>query len=83
VIGDSDFVANGNLELSGNRLLALSVVEWLARDEDERIVPPRPIERPRLLAESEFRRRVTAPALALPFLFAIGGIVAVTVRRRS
>ena len=83
VIGDSDFVANGNLDLSGNRVFVLSAVEWLARDEDDWIVPPRPVERPRLLTGSEFRRRVTAPVLALPVLFAIGGIVAVSGRRRS
>jgi hypothetical protein len=83
VIGDSDFVANGNLELSGNRVLALSAVEWLARDENERIVPPRPVERPRLLASPEFRWRVTAPSLALPVMFVIGGVIAVAGRRRS
>jgi ABC-type uncharacterized transport system involved in gliding motility auxiliary subunit len=83
VVGDSDFAVNGNLGLSGNRALALAAVEWLCRDADAGFhVPPRPRERPRLLSSAELTRRVTAPALAIPLLFALGGGLAIRRRRR-
>ncbi|MCA9751366.1 MAG: Gldg family protein [Gemmatimonadetes bacterium] len=83
VVGDSDFAANGNFALSGNGTLAVSMIEWLLRDDADVAVPIVPVVRPRLLSESEFRARVTTPALALPVVCATIGIAVVARRRRG
>lgn len=72
VVGDSDFMANGNLDLSGNRTLLEGAVEWLLRgDEGPAFVAARAPERPLLLSSEAYRDRVTVPALILPgFAFA-------------
>ncbi|MEZ5066558.1 MAG: Gldg family protein [bacterium] len=83
VVGDSDFAGNGNFALSGNGTLAVSMIEWLLRDDTDVAVPIVPVERPRLLSDAEFRARVTTPALALPLACATIGMVVVTRRRRG
>ena len=33
VVGDSDFLSNAYVELSGNKDFALNIIQWLAKDD--------------------------------------------------
>jgi len=77
VVGDSDFAANGNLDLSGNRDLAVNAIEWLFHDEDWiALRAPRAGVRPLVLSAEDFRRTVWLPAFGLPLLTAAAGVLA-------
>ncbi|MBN1688657.1 MAG: GldG family protein [Candidatus Omnitrophica bacterium] len=41
VVGDSDFLTNAYLDLSGNKYLALKMVQWLAKDDRFIAINPR------------------------------------------
>jgi ABC-type uncharacterized transport system involved in gliding motility auxiliary subunit len=75
VFGDSDFVSNQAIRISGNQDLFLNVVSWLAEDEDLIAIRPRDPEDQRLSLDSRQQWSVYLLALVLlPGLFVVMGI---------
>ena len=84
VFGDSDFAANSDLKLSGNRDLILNSLNWLAEDEDLiSIRPAENINQPVLLSTRQGRVVFWLSLVALPAIFAVAGILIELGRRRS
>jgi ABC-type uncharacterized transport system involved in gliding motility auxiliary subunit len=84
VFGDSDFAANSDLKLSGNRDLILNSLNWLAEDED--MISIRPVDninQPVLLSTRQGRVVFWLSLVALPAIFAVAGILIDLGRRRS
>jgi len=84
VFGDSDFAANSDLKLSGNRDLILNSLNWLAEDED--LISIRPVDninQPVLLSTRQGRVVFWLSLVALPAIFAVAGILIELGRRRS
>lgn len=84
VFGDSDFAANSDLKLSGNRDLILNALNWLAEDED--LISIRPVDninQPVLLSTRQGRVVFWLSMVALPAIFAVAGILIDLGRRRS
>jgi ABC-type uncharacterized transport system involved in gliding motility auxiliary subunit len=75
VIGDSDFVGNGFLGISGNRDLFLNTVNWLAQQENLIAIRPREAEDRRVTLTAE-RQRFTfyLSVLGIPLLVIAAGI---------
>lgn len=81
VIGDSDFAANANLDLYGNRDLVLGTIAWLAREAVLVQLRPRGrIDQPRVLSPTERDLLGWSCILGWPLL--VGGTCAVVVARR-
>lgn len=54
VVGDSDFITNAYLDLSGNQALALKMLEWLTKDERTVVIPEKhPEFKPLLLTRHQ------------------------------
>lgn len=84
VFGDSDFVRNANLALSGNRDLILNTINWLAEQED--LISIRPVEaitQPVLISARAGRVVFWLPVVGLPALIALLGITAAVRKRTS
>mgnify|MGYP002628709625 CR=1 FL=1 len=82
VVGDSDFAANAQLQLYGNKDLLLNMVGWLAREQV--LVQARArsnLSQPLLLEDAVIRRIGTA-AVAWPLLVGFGATFFVVLRRR-
>ncbi|MBW2145560.1 MAG: GldG family protein [Deltaproteobacteria bacterium] len=82
VFGDSDFVNNAYLGLSGNRDLFLNTISWLA--EEENLISIRAKEstgRPMLLTARQGRVLFWLPVVVLPSLV-IGTGITIFLRRR-
>jgi ABC-type uncharacterized transport system involved in gliding motility auxiliary subunit len=75
VIGDSDFVANEFLGVSGNRDLFLNTVNWLAQQENLIAIRPREAEDRRVTLTAE-RQRFTfyVSVLGIPLLVIAAGV---------
>lgn len=83
VIGDSDFVTNGFLNLSGNKDFILNVIAWLAGDELAISIRPRSREAtPLYLKETDQQFLFYGPVLGLPFSFLMTGTCVFFWRRR-
>jgi ABC-type uncharacterized transport system involved in gliding motility auxiliary subunit len=83
VFGDSDFVRNANIGLSGNRDLVLNTINWLAEQED--LIAIRPVEdvtQPVLISARAGRVVFWLPVVGLPALIALLGI-SVAIRKRT
>ncbi len=84
VIGDSDFLTNAYLDLSGNTRFALNALQWLAKDE--RLIDLRPRNQkfqPMLL---NHRQRVFLMLMAIaiiPVIIFLTGCVRVIYRKRA
>ena len=83
VFGDSDFVSNGYLNLSGNKDLAFNTVAWLAADELAISIRPRARKTtPLYLKEMDQEFLLLVPVLGLPMSFFLGGTCVFFWRRR-
>lgn len=74
IVGDSDFLSNAYIELSGNRALGLNMVRWLAKDD--RFVDvrrPELIFNPLLLTEGKRAELIFTVLVVFPMLFFIYG----------
>ena len=58
VVGDSDFVANANLRIQGNRDLFLNTVNWLAQQENLVAIRPREPEDRRITLTLDEQQRI-------------------------
>ena len=76
VIGDSDFVANGNL-VGGNQDLFMSAINWLLDREELIAIAPKPIEKIKLtLTRKQLHRLFWINVAGIPAVAAmIGGLV--------
>lgn len=84
VYGDSDFVNNAYLDLSGNRDLILNTIGWLAEEEDLIAIRPKdPMVQPILLTERQGRVFFWLPVVGLPALAAVLGVIIGIIKRRS
>ncbi len=83
VVGDSDFVINGNLDAYFNQGLALNVVAWLAGRDELIAEGPRGLRPSRLnMTESDFRTLFRLGVLLLPESLLILGL-GIRWRRRA
>ena len=83
VMGDADWVANGNLGAFFNREFLVNVVHWLTGSEDLIVGPPKTLRASRLdMTTADQRNLFRLGVLLLPEVLLIGGVVA-WLRRRS
>ncbi|MBI1978322.1 MAG: Gldg family protein [Candidatus Omnitrophica bacterium] len=83
VFGDSDFVTNGRLNLSGNKDLFLNTIAWLSGDELAIAIRPRARKiTPLYLKETDQEFVFYVPVLGLPLAFLLAGTSVVFWRRR-
>ena len=83
VIGNSEFLTNANLNLGGNRDLALNALGWLAREEDLIELRGRdPLSQPMVLSDGAKRVLGWGSVLGWPLL--AGGLaLGIVLRHRS
>lgn len=82
VYGDSDFISNAYLKISGNRDLALNTINWLAEEEDLIAIRPKDaVSQLVILSTRQGSVVFWIPVVGLPALIALLGI-AVSVRKR-
>ena len=82
IVGDSDFITNGNITYVGNRDLFLNSLNWLIERETVMGISPKPIEEMRLvLSQSELFLLAGIVVLGLPSCVAFLGL-AVWMKRR-
>ena len=82
VVGDSDFVSNGFLNVSGNRDFFLNTVSWLA--EEENLIAVRPKEsrtNPVFLTAAQDQVLFWVPVVLLPLAMVVAGGYAVARKR--
>lgn len=83
VVGDSDFLNNAYVHLSGNENFALNAIRWLARDDRSIALKLRyPEFKPLLLNVSQRNLVVGMSAVAIPLLLLIAGTMRLVLRRR-
>jgi len=83
VYGDSDFVKNAYLHISGNKDLFLNTVSWLAEEEDLISIRPKtPQSVPVFLTASQARLIFWFPVIFLPAMVLTVGLGIVYRRRR-
>jgi ABC-type uncharacterized transport system involved in gliding motility auxiliary subunit len=82
VFGDSDFVGNSYLNLSGNRDLFMNALSWLAEEEDLIAIRPKKREsQPVVLSYTEGRIIFWTSVVLLPAAVLIFGIIVLRLRR--
>jgi ABC-type uncharacterized transport system involved in gliding motility auxiliary subunit len=83
LVGDADWVANGNLDAFFNRELFVNAVRWLTGSEDLIVGPQKTLRASRLnMTTADQRNLFRFGVLLLPEVLLIGGIVA-WLRRKS
>ena len=83
LVGDSDWVANGNLDAFFNRELLINALHWLTGSEDLIVGPQKTLRASRLdMTTADQRNLFRFGVLLLPEVLLIGGIVA-WLRRKS
>lgn len=83
VFGDSDFISNSYLDLSGNKDLFLNVINWLTEEKDLVAIPPKEIKNtPLILTRNQAKMVFWIPVVITPGLILILGIAAYIRRRR-
>jgi ABC-type uncharacterized transport system involved in gliding motility auxiliary subunit len=83
LVGDSDWVVNGNLEAFFNREFFANAVHWLMGSEDLIVGPQKTLRASRLdMTTADQRNLFRFGVLLLPEVLLIGGIVA-WLRRKS
>ena len=84
VVGDSDFITNGYLGLSGNLDLSLNMMEWLVKDDRFISIRPRASEfEPFLLNEHQQFKMFALILVGLPFVALALSAGYLILRRRS
>lgn len=84
VVGDSDFLTNAYLTLSGNRDLGMNMIQWLAKDDRFISVHSEPPHFQPLLLNRKRRLFLFGSSVALlPLLALIFGCIRLSLRRRS
>ncbi|MCM8774756.1 MAG: GldG family protein [Candidatus Omnitrophica bacterium] len=84
VVGDSDFITNGYLELSGNEMLSLLMIQWLSKDTRSVTLQPRELEfKPLLLNPSQRLTVLSLTVGGFPLFFFAAGAVRILWRRRT
>ncbi|MBI3317497.1 MAG: Gldg family protein [Candidatus Omnitrophica bacterium] len=84
VVGDSDFLTNAYLELSGNKSLALHMVQWLVRDERFISIQARhPEFKPLFLTREQNGLLLAVNLLLLPAGVLLAGAIYLTSRRKA
>ena len=83
VVGDADFVTNGQLRNVGNAEFAANTLNWLVERENLIAIPPKRPEQVRLnLSEAELRSVGILVFLVLPGLALVAGAAVYSRRRR-
>jgi ABC-type uncharacterized transport system involved in gliding motility auxiliary subunit len=83
LVGDSDWIVNGNLNAFFNRELFVNALHWLTGSEDLIVGPPKTLRASRLdMTTADQRNLFRFGVLLLPEVLLIGGIVA-WLRRKS
>ena len=84
VVGDSDFITDAYLQLSGNLSLAQNMIRWLVRDDRFVSLPPRELEfKPLFLTESQRNKMFFLILVALPGVFLFFGVTALLKRKKK
>ena len=74
VIGDSDFIANAQLDNAGNRDLLQGAVYWLMNQEQLIGISPKPIQALKLnLTGGQLKSLLFLSLLAMPLLCVVAG----------
>jgi ABC-type uncharacterized transport system involved in gliding motility auxiliary subunit len=83
LVGDSDWVVNGNIDAFFNREFLVNALHWLTGSEDLIVGPPKTLRASRLdMTTADQRNLFRFGVLLLPEVLLIGGIVA-WLRRKS
>jgi len=83
VVGDSDFIGNTYLQVSGNKDLALNMVNWLTEEQDLITIPPKKTRsKPLVLSRNQAQVLFWLPVIGLPLLILLTGISIYLRRRR-
>jgi len=81
VFGDSDFITNARINLSGNADLFMNVIHWLGKEEKLIAIPPKEKKStPLVLTAAEARMIFFLPVIVLPGMVLAAGVF-VFVRR--
>jgi hypothetical protein len=84
VVGDSDFAANANIDLYGNRDLLLNMLSWLAREQTLIALRARTeISQPRVLSARERHLIAWGGIIVWPLLAGVASAIMVVRRRRA
>ncbi len=84
VVGDSDFVTDAYLQLSGNLNLAESMIRWLVKDDRFVTLPPRQLEFKPLFLTTPQRSKMLFGILGIiPGVFLISGLVIIFYRKKT
>jgi len=76
VFGDSDFICNGNLYMSGNKDFFLNAASWLAEEAELISIRPKPKDnQPLMLTAAQSRLFFIVPLIILPAMTIIVGII--------
>lgn len=84
VVGDSDFLTDAYLQLSGNFSLAQAMIRWLVRDDRFVSLPPRELEfKPLYLTESQRVKMLFTTVAAIPGFFLVISLALVLRRKKQ
>ena len=84
VIGDSDFITNAHLKVSGNRDFSLNILQWLVKDDRWMALRTKEPRFEPLFLKRDQSMEVAGFAIgALPFLALVSGSIGIIVRRRQ
>lgn len=84
VMGDSDFLRNSLLDLSGNRDLGLNIFRWLSKDNRSVSIKQKyPSFKPLYMTPNQRLIILATSILGLPLIFLLFGFIAIFFRRRK
>lgn len=84
VVGDSDFLTNAYVDLSGNRDFALRMVQWVSKDDRILSIRPRqPKFEPLLMTRRQRLVLLSVTLLGLPVLCLLLGSIRMLLRNRQ
>ncbi len=84
VVGDSDFLTDAYLQVSGNLNFGLNVLRWLVRDDRFVALPPRQLEfKPLFLTTSQRSIMLFGLLGLVPGIFLVAGLVLVFLRKKT
>jgi ABC-type uncharacterized transport system involved in gliding motility auxiliary subunit len=83
VFGDSDFVTNAKINLSGNSDMFLNTVNWLGKEETLIAIRPKETKfSPVILTPADARLLFLLPVIVVPGIVLLGGVYAFVSRSR-